>query len=694
MEKSKATSDLVYEDEFSYVNEEGEIYRKQDRHQEGMKLGEAGRDEVEAALANYRSNFSELERELQGLSRDIAEEEATEWKERLAEAEAIGDFNRLYDEVDALVEPSAAEAGEPAVESAEGASDAETDDEEDTPDDPVAYYRDLLRQAQEVARSDDWDRGGQRLDELSHEWSDGPDPQSEEGREKIKDLYYKFTKAEESFHKQKEDHFARADKKRRENLSAKRDVLGDLETIVNNEEWSATGRVRKLENRWRGIGPVPAEQADDIQQKYDALVKEFKSHKVDRLVEKRQQQEDNLMMKMVVLDKMENVAGSIDENTTNWDEIDEAFEDLTRQWKKIGRVPREKANQVWSRYKAAQDTYYDNKYHHDRDHRSNVDSFTAKKENIIEEAEALTEMDDIAKAARKVNKLHRQWKKVGNLPQRKEDELWDRFKSATDAFNKKKSENADTIQEQEEEHYRQKLKLIEEAEATKETTDWDKGHQKMQSLMDRWKKVGPVPRNKSGKIWKQFKGAMDIFYDRRREHFKEAKEQQKENLKKKEAILEKLRELGQHPDPIEAVEEAKKLQAEFKDIGYVPIKKKNEMWDRYRSACDVIYDRMRAAQSGNKFDQELAKADLDPDQRSQIQDLRKEYKKVEKEVRSLKEEVLQLEESKSNFNFSDENNPLLKEITDKIDNAQAKLESRQNKLDALSMEMEDIREEA
>src|SRR5699024_4494483 len=176
---------------------------------------------------------------------------------------------------------------------------------------------------------------------------------------------------------------------------------------------------------------------------------------------------------------------------------------------------------------------------------------------------------------------------IGNLPQRLEDELWNRFKAATDAFNEKKAKNKDRIKEQEEQHYQKKLDLIDQANSIKDTDDFDKGHSQMQNLMDRWKKIGPVARKKSNKIWKQFKGAMDEFYDRRREHFKEVKEQRKENLQEKNEILDKLRELGRHDDPIRAVDIAKGLQDKFKNAGYVPIKHKNKMWKQYREVCDV-----------------------------------------------------------------------------------------------------------
>lgn len=698
VEESKATSKYIHEDEFCYVTETGDVFRKENDYQKEKKIGEAEKNDFEEIIAEYRSNFASLQEEINDIE-TLSEEELSQWKNKLEESQAIGNFPALYRRLDDLVKPDEENmveevSAEEEKSEAEEVEDEEEEKNEPKAEDPVAFYKDLTKKAQNLAKEDDWGTVDKKLNQLSHQWSDGPEVEGEDAEEKVKDLYYKFTKAEESYQKHKKEYFAKSEKEQKENLSKKRDLLKEIEKIVKAEDWSATGKIKNLQGKWNSVGTVPGEQAGEVEKTYTSLIKEFKSHKVDRLVEKRQQLEDNLMMKMVVLDKMESVTAGMDEDTSGWKEIDATFSDLTKQWKKIGRVPREKSNQVWSRYKSAQDAYYDNKYKYHVDHRSKVDSFSARKKNVIEDAEALLEQKDIAKAARKVNKLHHRWKKIGNLPQRREDKLWDRFKAATDAFNEKKSNNIDKIHAQEEEHYQQKLKLIEQAEELKETNEWEKGHKQMQGLMDDWKKIGPVPHKKSNKIWKQFKGAMDVFYDRRRDHFKEAKEQQKENLKKKQEILEKLRELGQHEDPIAAVDEAKKLQEQFKDAGYVPIKKKNEMWEKYREVCDVIYDRMRAAKSGDKFDQELAKASLDADQRSEIQDLRKQYKKVKKEVRSLKEEVLQLEESKTNFNFSDENNPILQGMNEKIDKKQAKLHSKENKLEALTMEMEDIKEEA
>lgn len=737
MEESKTTSQYVYEDEFSFLTENKELFLKSGSHFKERKLCEVEENQLEPTVEELKEAYSKLEDQVDQLENkeDPETEELSNLKESLNSVRAIGDFDALYERLENISTHKAAEeeddettaesgttrpaevveneepvakaeateentdeqvsedaAEEEAVSDETEAAEPEeaSDDEGEEPEDAIDYYRDILKKADSLSKQNDWPYVTMELDNLSRKWGEGPDLDTDE----VAKLYQKFTSKVEDFEKRKEEHYEKLNKQKKENLEKKRKLLSQLKEIVEKEEWAATGKVGSLKNKWNSTGPLPSGEGEDLDQKFDTLIDTFNDHKVDRLVQKRQKEEDNLMVKLIVLDKMENVAKSIDESTSNWAKIDEQFEDLTKQWKKIGRVPKEKSNEVWQRYKSAQDNYYDKKYEFDNKHRSKVDKFRDKKKNIIEEAEALLEKEDLASAARKINKLHRRWKKVGNLPQRLEDKLWDQFKSATDAFNERKSNNADKLHEQEEEHYREKLQLIEEAEAIKDTTDWDKGHQKMQSLMDKWKEVGPVPRKKSNKIWKKFKGAMDVFYDRRRDHFKEVKEERKDNLDEKKEILEKLKELGQHEDPIEAVNIAKKLQAKFKDAGYVPIKKKNKIWKQYREACDVIYDRFRAAKSGDKFDQELAKADLDSDDRSKIQSMRKEYKKIKKEVRQLEEEVIKYQETKTYFKPSKKGNSLLDEVEQKIETAEEKLQDKQDKLESITREMEEIKEEA
>lgn len=729
---SKESSDTIvqhiYDDSYSYLTEDGKLILKQTPYFEERTIAELeapeNEDEVASQIEKYRNAFEALEEKVKNLLEqdDLTEDNIKELEKQLVSAEAIGDYASLMQQLQnareameeipeeeteesgqqetaditgdgAEEETAAAAEDEAKTEQPESEEEGTRDSEETGVDEQLSFYADIVEKAEELAKQSDWPYVSMELDSLGHEWDEGPEI-GEDQKEELGKLYDRYREACEKFEERKKQHYEELKRQKRENLETKKKLLADLEQVVEEKQWSAVQKVNRIRGKWKNIGLTPSGNDEDLDDKFSRLVDTFEDHKVDRLVQKRQKEEDNLTGKLIVLDKMEEVAASIDENTSDWKVIDKEFDRLTGQFKKIGRVPNEKADEVWSRYKSAQDKYYDRKYEFDKKHRKRVDKYHSKKEKLCEEAEALLETSDLASAAKKINRLHRKWKKAGNLPQRDEDKLWARFKAATDEFNEFKSENLDKLREQEEKNYEKKLELIEKAKEIQDTTEWDKGHNQMQSLLNEWKKIGPVPRKKSRQVWKKFKQAQDVFYDRRREHFKEVKEEQKENLEEKKEILEKLRELGRHDDPIEAVNLAKPLQEKFKDAGYVPIKKKNKIWKQYREACDIIYDRFRAAKSGNKFDQELAKADLEPNQRAKLLDMRKKYKKVKKEIRDLEEQVIQFKESKTYFKPTGKGNDLLDEIQKKIDKTEEKIEDKQDLLDKIDRDIESIRENA
>jgi len=186
---------------------------------------------------------------------------------------------------------------------------------------------------------------------------------------------------------------------------------------------------------------------------------------------------------------------------------------------------------------------------------------------------------------------------------------------------------------------------------------------------------------------------MDEFYDKRREHMKEVRGDQKENLEKKKEIIKKLRELGSHEDPAAAVEEAKKLQEEFKNIGYVPIKQKNKTWKQYREACDVIYDRFRALGSDLGKVRELAAEGIDPKVRQDIIKKEKEVNKLRKQISRTEEEVLQHKEAKTYFKPTNKGKGLRQELQDKIDKGEALIEENKKKLKKLIKEIDLLRQE-
>ena len=718
---NQSESTYLFESPFVYVTQGGDVMLKETSLFEERKITtvepESAETQVKAlenAFENVKAktdNFFEEISDTADLNEEDIRSSFNELKKEILASDTVGDFESLIKDSqerleellkkpengDEESEEDGAEKttdSEPAAEESEskstpdGEQSADEKDEEDVSE-TEAYYKELAEKAEQLIDVSDWAYVAMEFDNIDTKWEEGPDPEEVD----ISGYRETIDNKQQQFEEKKQAHYEEKKRQREENLKKKESILESLKKIVDEKKWTETREVGKLKGQWDRVKSVPAEEEEDLEKEFSKLLSTFDDHKVDRLVKKKQKEEDNLTGKLVILEKMVAFIEGL-EDASDWNEIDKEFERLARQFRKIGRVPVEKNQEVWNTYHSLQDTFHSMRFKHDKKYREEIEKYLTRKRKLIDEAEALIDADDLADAARKVNKLHRRWKKAGNLPQKDENDLWDRFKAATDAFNEKKSENIDLLRDQEQENLEEKQRLVDKAEELKDSENWEQTHRDLQSLMDKWKNVGPVPKRSSGKIWKKFKGAMDHFYDRRRDHFKEVKEERKDNLKEKEEVLDKLRELKDHEDPIEAVEIAKPLQEEFKKAGYVPIKHKNRMWKEYREICDVIYDRFRAAKAAVDV---VGRENVESFSVDDIADIRKLNSKaasLRKEIKKMEQDLIQQEESLSYFKpSSGSSNPLLDQVKEKVDKAEEEIENRQKELAKLEKEIDLIKKE-
>lgn len=685
----KTETENIFENEFVYVSPEGDVVLKKTKFFGERTLTTVEPESAEEQVKAFESAFKNLSSKAEAFfdewsetaaeKKDEAEKAFDKLKSELLEAEAVGDFESLLS--------SAEERFEKLFEE-KAAVEVQEDDEPDTDDDAASFYKSLAEKAETLSELTDWAQATLEFDNIDLQWKEGPDPEDFD----ISGLREQIDKLREQLEEKKQAHYEEQKRKREENLEKKNQIIEKLREIVDGEKWTLTGEVGKLKSQWDRIKNVPAEHAEKLEDKFSKLLATFDEHKVDRLVKRKQQEEDNLTGKLVILEKMEGFLKKVDAKA-DWAELEKEFEELAKQFRKIGKVPPEKNQEVWDKYHSYQDEFHSLRFKHDKSYKKQIENFIAKKKKLIDEAEALIDTEDLADAAREVNKLHRRWKKVGNLPQKDENEMWDRFKAATDAFNEKKSENIDQLREQEQENLEEKEGLVKQAEALKDSEEWDQTHKELQKLMDKWKKIGPVPKRKSGKIWKKFKAAMDHFYDRRRDHFKEVKEQRKDNLKEKEEVLDKLKALKDHEDPIAAVEEAKPLQDEFKKAGYVPIKHKNRMWKEYREACDVIYDRFRAAKAAVDVVGRENVENFSVDDIADIRKMQGQVSKLRKEISKLHDELIQKKESLSYFKPSGKGSSLLDDAKKNIENTEKSISDKENKLADLEKKIDKIKKD-
>ena len=212
---------------------------------------------------------------------------------------------------------------------------------------------------------------------------------------------------------------------------------------------------------------------------------------------------------------------------------------------------------------------------------------------LIARMEALRESKDVPKVAKEMRAIHEEWKKAGAAPAQKAEELWQKYKpirnelkARCDEFFKKQNEERGVNLEK-------KVALCEKVEAQKDSEDWNKTADAIKELQNEWKTTGPVPQKKSDAIWKRFRNACDHFFERRKEHFGDLKGERDENFKKKEALCETAESLRDSTDWMKTVAELKRLQAEWRTIGAIPRKKSDQIWKRFRGACDHFFDRFK-----------------------------------------------------------------------------------------------------
>ncbi|MGE0463682.1 MAG: DUF349 domain-containing protein, partial [Vicinamibacterales bacterium] len=234
----------------------------------------------------------------------------------------------------------------------------------------------------------------------------------------------------------------------------------------------------------------------------------------------------------------------------------------------------------------------------------------AKMEALIPIADA-----DPEKAATEMKLLQERWKPVAAAPRSQATTLWTRFKAAQDQVYEKCKDFFAQQNVERAENLKKKTALAERAEALQDSTDWVKTADAIKQLQAEWKTIGPVSRGHERAIWERFRAACDKFFTRRQEDLKQRKHDWTENLRRKEALVAEAEQLAQSSEWEKAAARIKQLQVEWKTIGPVKRSKSEAIWERFRAACDLFFERFKnrdqVALQGKVADRETAVAELE-----------------------------------------------------------------------------------
>jgi hypothetical protein len=331
---------------------------------------------------------------------------------------------------------------------------------------------------------------------------------------------------------------------------------------------------------------------DPLEVRFKAAFNQYKDNKAhfNEILERRKS--ENLKEKFALLEELKALISSEETLKKTYDE----FKILQDKWKSIGQVPAGEITNLWNNYHFLVEKFFDkvkiNKELRDLDLKKNLEA----KIELCEKAEELLLEASIIKSFKMLQKLHDDWKEIGPVPQDKKDEIWERFKNATDKINQVRREHYNRLQEEQMHNHEAKLALCEKmeeiaAESGENIGDWNAKTDKVTELFKIWRSVGQAPKKLNDEVWSRFKASMDVFFDNKKEFYGRIKDQQLENYNRKLDLCAQAEALKDSTEWRKTTDQFKKLQEEWKSIGPVPKKNSERVWKRFRSACDDFFSR-------------------------------------------------------------------------------------------------------
>ena len=499
-------------------------------------------------------------------------------------------------------------------------------------------------------------------------------PDAEE--EKLKDLLneYKEKKAAQ---------LAAIEAERVANLERKRAILVELSEIAKDVDNvnKFYAKFQQLQQTFKEVGSVPAADDKALWKEFQTVTEQFyDSLKINKQLrdldfKKNLESKENLCKEAEAL---------ADEN-----DVIVAFkklQELHDKWREIGPVVKELREDLWKRFKEASSAvnkrhqaFFENRKEKEKENE-------VAKTAICEEAEAivLAELTTYAKwndATKQIILMQERWKTLGFASKKVNNELFARFRKTCDEFFAAKAEFFKRMKDESAENLAKKHRLCERAEALKDSTDWKKTADELTAIQKEWKTIGPVPKKSGDAVWKRFIAACDYFFENKNKNTTNVHQEEHANLKAKKAIVEKIKTIDESLSKDEIKNLLKTLVADYQQIGHVPYKEKDKIYEEYRAALNEAYEKFDIKETRARFESFANSVE------SMSSDKNKLFKERDRLVRIYEAKKNELKTYENNLGFfnvsSKAGGSVLKEMERRIAKAKEDLISLEKKIDLI-----------
>ena len=356
-----------------------------------------------------------------------------------------------------------------------------------------------------------------------------------------------------------------------------------------------------------GGNSIDFHYSSPVKSEYNKLLGEYKSKRDAYYSQLESQLKENLDRRNKLIDDLKALIVSADAKTMYND-----FQEIQKKWKVIGAVPKTKYNDTWKIYHHHVERFYDllhlNKDFRELDFKHNLE----EKLKLISKAEALNEVVDVNVAFKELQDLHRLWKEeVGPVGKEHREEVWSKFSEATKKIHDKRHQYFKDLKSKYQKMIDLKLEVVAQINAydtsgNKSHNDWQKSILEIEALRKKYFDIGKLPYNKSEAVWQEFKSATKKFNTSKNVFYKAEKSTQNDNLKSKIALIELAESIKESSDWEETTNTMKRIQSDWKKIGHVPRKFSDDIWKRFKDACNYYFDRLHAQRDEQNKEQLVA----------------------------------------------------------------------------------------
>ncbi len=456
------------------------------------------------------------------------------------------------------------------------------------------------------------------------------------------------------------------EKQKELNLEKKKVIIERIKQYLTSPEDAnkAYETVRSLQNEWKEIKPIPASAANEIWKSYQLVVEQFYDLLKTNNALRDYDYKKNLEAKTKLCEEAEALQDNPDIIRAS-----RILQELHQEFREIGPVAKELREDLWNRFKTASSAINKRHAQYFDQLKEKEEENLQKKTEICEKIETIetanlknfSAWDDISK---KIIELQAEWKTIGRATKKMNNKIYERYRAACDNFFNKKADFFKAQRKTFSENVAKKVELCEQAEALKDSTDWNKTTDALIALQKAWKEIGPVAHKNSVALWERFNAACNAFFDQKKKTLGDQKKEQQGNLSAKNEIIEKLKELVETGGEAIA-EKVKELQTEWNNIGHVPFKNKDKVYNAYKEVCNELYSKfnLRQPRQGNN-------ASRSTDKVVEGNSLFRLYEAKKAELTTYE----------TNFSFLSANSK----------KGNALIDSMQKKIDSLKTEVEDI----